>query len=162
MKKETLLSYLEKCLNKRLTEYDFAIDWDKRNQTIEVIVRLYAQNNQAALIEDAEGVTSEEDVIEFEDGLLFYNPEKSQFDPEEYLAVLPYEGKRGLPTYYIESVAKYLQIVLEEGLSDLMDFLQDEDAEVFELKWKEDIFQKIVAIPENEGITKNYVGYPSY
>ena len=45
-------------------------------------------------IDDVDGTLSEEEFIEFEDGLLFYNPQKSVVDDEEYLVTIPYEGKR--------------------------------------------------------------------
>ena len=47
-------------------------------------------------IDDVDGTLSEEEFIEFEDGLLFYNPQKSVVDDEEYLVTFPYEGKIGL------------------------------------------------------------------
>lgn len=46
-------------------------------------------------IDDVDGTLSEEEFIEFEDGLLFYNPQKSVVDDEEYLVTIPYEGKKG-------------------------------------------------------------------
>ena len=65
-----------------------------QNHTIEVIVRLYAENNEQVAIDDVDGTLSEEEFIEFEDGLLFYNPQKSVVDDEEYLVTIPMKGKR--------------------------------------------------------------------
>ena len=46
MKKATMLTYLEEQLEKHLGDYEVGLDWDRKNHTIEVIVRLYAENNQ--------------------------------------------------------------------------------------------------------------------
>ena len=43
---------------------------------------------------DAEGNASAEDIY-FEEAVLFYNPVKSRFETEDYLAALPYEPRRG-------------------------------------------------------------------
>lgn len=44
MTKETLITYLDKQLTKKITEYDTAIDWDAKNHTIELVIRLFAEN----------------------------------------------------------------------------------------------------------------------
>lgn len=80
MAKETIVSYLDKQLTSKIPDYDVAIDWDARNHTIELVVRLFAENTTGATIDDVEGVASEEAIIEFEDGILLYNPQKSKFD----------------------------------------------------------------------------------
>lgn len=71
-----------------------AIDWDTRNHTIEVIVRLYAENTNHMAIDDQEGVRSEEEIIEFEDAILLYDDQKAVFDEDDYLAVIPFAGKK--------------------------------------------------------------------
>ncbi len=66
-----------------------------KNHTIEIVVRLFAENKAQFEIDDAEGIVSQEPIIEFEDGVLLFNPQKSVFDERNYLAVIPYEGKKG-------------------------------------------------------------------
>ncbi|WP_122645789.1 DUF3013 family protein [Enterococcus mediterraneensis] len=159
--KETMLDYLDKQLTKTITEYETALDWDSRNHTVEVVFRLFAENPEQLTIDDAEGVASEEEIIEFEDGILLYDPKKSSFDPEEYLAVIPYEGKKGASKALLSSIAVYLKEVLDEGQSDLLDFLTEEDQEIFELKWDQEKFASITAAyPETEQTT--FVPYPSF
>ena len=54
-----------------------------------------AENNEQVAIDDVDGTLSEEEFIEFEDGLLFYNPQKSVVDDEEYLVTILMKGKKG-------------------------------------------------------------------
>ncbi|MFC0234210.1 DUF3013 family protein [Vagococcus entomophilus] len=160
MKKETILTCLETELTKTMGNYDFAIDWDKRNHTIELIFQLFAQNKVGLAIEDTDGTKSEEEIIEFEDALLFYLPGKSQFEESDYLKVFPYEGKKGIDKALILAISTYLPEVLTEGESDLLDFLNDQDADVFELKWQDAEFDEIYAKKKEKNAGN--VAYPSY
>lgn len=74
------------------------------------------------------------------------------------MAVLPFEGKKGLQQAMIDGLVDYLQEVLDQGQSDLLDFLSDEEAESFELSFSEEEFKAAVANYSN----KNYIPYPSY
>lgn len=159
MRKDNLLTYLEEQLEKYLGDYDFAIDWNTRQHTVEVIVVLYAENKKANEIEDATGVNTTEDVIEFEDSILIYDPARGDIEQDEYLAVLPYEGKKGMSKRTLIALAKYLRDVLTEGESDLIDFLTDEEADIFELKWDADVFAANLA---TAGGPTDYVAYPKF
>lgn len=131
MAKFGFLSVLEEELDKHL-QYDFAMDWDKKNHTVEVTFILEAQNSSAIETVDDQGETSSEDIV-FEDYVLFYNPVKSRFDAEDYLVTIPYEPKKGLSREFLAYFAETLNEVATEGLSDLMDFLTDDSIEEFGL-----------------------------
>lgn len=92
MAKFGFLSVLEEELDKHL-QYDFAMDWDKKNHTVEVTFILEAQNSSAIETVDDQGETSSEDIV-FEDYVLFYNPVKSRFDAEDYLVTIPMSLRR--------------------------------------------------------------------
>ncbi|WP_207694128.1 hypothetical protein DOK67_0001932 [Enterococcus sp. DIV0212c] len=161
MKKATMLTYLDQQMTKKITEYDVALDWNTKNHSIEVVFRLFAENMAYEQIDDAQGTVSEEEIIEFEDGILFYNPEKTSVDEEEYLAVIPYEGKKGIKQSVLDGFVDYLNEVLTEGQSDLLDFLTDEEQEVFELKWSNEVFEEATKKYQTaDGET--YIAYPSY
>jgi len=161
MKKPTMLTYLDQLITKDITEYDVALDWNTRNHSIEVVFRLFAENTAHEQIDDATGTVSEEEIIEFEDGVLFYNPAKTSVDENDYLAVIPYEGKKGIKQSVLDGFVTYLNEVLTEGQSDLLDFLTEEDQEVFELKWSDEAFERAVEqYQKADGDT--YIAYPSY
>lgn len=159
MAKETMLTFLDTQLNKKMNDYEVAIDWDPKNHTIELVFLLFAQNKEQWQIDDVSGVKTEEEVIEFEDGILLYNPEKSKFNQEDYLACLPYEGKKGLPQKDLAGLVDYLKEILEQGTSDLIDFLSDETLEIFELTFDEEKYQTATKKYTNETA---YIPYPSY
>lgn len=159
MKKENFLEVLEQNLEDRLTNADFAMDWDKKKHTVEVTVALYAENKDQEAIEDGEGIVSEEEVIEFQDSLLFYMADKpTSFDADEYLAVFPFEKKKGLSEAFIVTFSDYLDEVTTQGMDNLLAFLEDETQDVFELVWETATFEQRLAQAE---ATVMYP-YPSY
>ncbi|HGD0263467.1 TPA: DUF3013 family protein [Streptococcus agalactiae] len=156
MAKFGFLSVLEEELDKHLN-YDFAMDWDKKNHALEVTFVLEAQNSSAIETVDDQGETSSEDIV-FEDYVLFYNPVKSRFDAEDYLVTIPYEPKKGLSREFLAYFAETLNEVATEGLSDLMDFLTDDSIEEFGLSWDTDAFENGRAkLKETE-----FYAYPRY
>ena len=113
-------------------------------------------------IDDAQGVVSEEEIIEFEDGILLFNPQKSHFDEKDYLAVIPYEGKKGIAKSVIDALIEYMNEVLAQGQSDLLDFLDaDDETAVFELNWDNQQLAKLVE-EKQQNETDVYLPYPSY
>lgn len=139
MAKYGFLSVLEEELEQHF-DYDFAMDWDKRNHAVEVAFALEAQNLAAIETVDDKGELSDQDVL-FEDYVIFYNPEKSRFNPDDYLAAIPYQPKKGLSREFLNYFAETLNAVATEGLSDLMDFLSDDSIQEFGLHWDTDAFE---------------------
>ncbi|MDG3142848.1 DUF3013 family protein [Streptococcus suis] len=156
MAKFGFLSVLEEELEKQL-DVDFAIDWDKRNHAVEVVVVLEAQNQSEVAVIDDTAEVSHDDIV-FEDVILFYNPAKTKFDSDDYLVTIPYEPKKGLSREFLTYFAKTLNEVTTEGLSDLMDFLQDDTIPEFALEWNQEAFEKGKADLQE----KEWFGYPRY
>lgn len=156
MAKYGFLSVLEEEMDQHF-HYDYELNWDKKNHAIELAFLLEAQNQGAVATLDDKGEESSDDIL-FEDYVLFYNPAKSSFDNDDYLAAIPYEPKKGLSREFLAYFAETLNDVATEGLSDLMDFLADETAVDFSLTWNAAAFEKGRAdLQETE-----FFGYPRY
>lgn len=158
MVKETMITYLDKYLNKKIPDYELALDWDTRNHSFEIAFRIYGENKEQIEIDDVDGVASEEEIIEFEDAIVLVDPTKSDYDTENYLAVIPYEGKKGMKKNELAAVVDYLKDVIEEGQSDLLDFLADDSENaVFEMNWDDAVFKATIKPTDS-----SYLPYPSY
>ncbi|MDT2828407.1 MAG: DUF3013 family protein [Enterococcus viikkiensis] len=158
MAKETMVTYLDNYLNKKIPDYELALDWDTRNHSFEIAFRIYGENKGQIEIDDADGVASEEEIIEFEDAILLVDPDKSKYDADDYLAVIPYEGKKGMKKNELTAVVDYLKDVIDDGQSDLLDFLADDsDEAVFEMNWDDAVFQASIKPSDS-----SYLSYPSY
>ena len=156
--KENMLTALETQLLNKLNDVDFAIDWDVKQHRIEISVVLFAENKLNDVIEDEDGVQSEEEVIEFEDSLVLYADDKQEPDELDYLAVIPFDRKKGMTKGEIEALASYLSDVLVNGQDDLLDFLMDETIETFELVWNEEEFAEMKKTYQDTAL----VAYPKY
>ena len=137
--------------------FDYEINWDKKNHAVEVAFLLEAQNPGGIETVDAEGNASAEDIY-FEEAVLFYNPTKSRFEAENYLAALPYEPKKGLSREFLAYFVDFLTQTAESGLDALMDFLADPEAEEFVMEWNQEVFEEgKVGLEEGE-----FYPYPRY
>ena len=162
MAKKDLLSFLEENIDE--LDFDGKIDlfWNKREKTFEMEVTFYAENKIGQMIEDAQGIASSEPIISFSDSILFYDEKNpAAVDEDAYFACLSYAGKKGWSLARGKAFFSYLQIVLDNGYSDLLDFLNDSDKEVFELTWSNEEFEKIVADATNN-TSKQELRYPRF
>lgn len=156
MSKFGFLSVLEEEMDKHF-QFDYAMDWDKRNHSLALSFILEAQNSQQVVVTDMDGEAVTDDVA-LEEFVLFYNPAKSRFDAEDYLVTIPYEPKKGFSREFLAYFAQFLNQVAEQGLDDLMDFLSDEEAEEFALVWNQEAFDAgLTAVAEGETFP-----YPRY
>lgn len=153
MSKYGFLSVLEEQLDKRFS-YDFAMDWDKKNHAVEVSFVLEVGLPEGVELAELEG----EEAVALEEFVLFYNPDKSSFDPEDYLVALPFDPKKGLSQEFMAYFVDFLQAVADQGMDDLLDFLVDDTAQDFALAWNAEAFDNGRAGLEE----KTWYGYPRY
>ncbi|EFR43657.1 DUF3013 family protein [Streptococcus pseudoporcinus] len=156
MAKFGFLSIIEEEMDEHFN-YDYAMDWDKKNHAVELTFVLEAQNKAAVQTIDDQGEVSQEDIV-FEDYVLFYNPEKSQFEKDDYLVTIPYEPKKGLSREFLQYFVQFLNDVATEGQSDLMDFLDDTTKVDFGLDWNAEAF----AQGQEELEETEFFAYPRY
>ncbi|HEP1450015.1 DUF3013 family protein [Streptococcus pyogenes] len=140
MAKYGFLSVLEEEMDKHF-QYDYAMDWDKKNHAVEVTFVLEAQNKEAIKTIDDSGEVTQDEIV-FEDYVLFYNPAKSQFDAADYLVTIPFDAKKGFSREFLAYFAQFLNDVAIEGHSDLMDFLADDSTADFFLEWNAQAFEE--------------------
>lgn len=140
MGKYGFLSVLEEEMDKHF-HYDYAINWDKKNHAVEVSFILEVANEAGEQIVDEAGEVVE-DAIALEEFILFYQPEKTRFQAEDYLVALPFEAKKGFSREFLAYFATYLNQVADEGLDGILDFLADETAEDFVMTWDEVAFEE--------------------
>ena len=153
MSKYGFLSVLEEELDKHFS-YDFAMDWDKKNHAVEVSFILEVGLPEGVNLEGFD----DEEAVALEEVVLFYNPAKSQFDEDDYLATIPYEPKQGLSREFLTYFAHFLQETADQGIDDLLDFLADETAEEFGVLWHAENFGNGRAELEE----KEFHPYPRY
>ncbi|MDR0298704.1 MAG: DUF3013 family protein [Streptococcaceae bacterium] len=153
-KKNGFLDILDEELSENF-HYDYEINWDKKNHGITVSFLLEVENTDGVEVEDADGVASTENLL-YEDAILFYNPERTQFNEEDFLATIPYDPE-GLSREFLKYFSEFLQDTADEGLSNLMDFLES-DEEEFSLQWNWEKFEA----GDDELVETEFFKYPRY
>lgn len=135
--------------------YDYEVNWDKKNFAIEVSFLLEVENTENVELVDADGEKNEGNIL-YEDTILFYNPVKTEFDENQYLATIPYDDA-GLSREFIEYFVVFLQDTVDKGLSSLMDFLENDD-EKFEITWDANAFEA----GDEKLVETEFLKYPRY
>lgn len=158
-----LLEFLKTGLDALDFKGDVTLDWDRKGHAFVVDVIFYVENEGGLQVEDADGVTSEEPVISFSDAVLIYDGKKglSGYDPDDFLACLPFDGKNGWSMAYGMAFLMYLQVIMDNGMKDLLKFLLDDTDEVFELEWSEEEFDRLLRNAEEE-YPKQMLKYPKF
>lgn len=156
MKKENMLSFLTKQIEKKLADYEVEVDWQTQNHSIEIVFYLYAENKDKQRIDDVKGTSSEEEIIEFEDSILLYDEKKAVFDIADFLAVIPFDRKKGMERGKLIALIDYLKDILDEGQSDLLDFLTS-DAQSFSLHFDSNEFAR-----RTQNLSVDFISYPHY
>lgn len=163
MAKKDIIDYLETIMEESHLEFDWSTQWNKRQHIIEVFFTIYAETEPELVIQDIEGTVNKENIIQFEDAICFFDPTKSKIIPENYLAALPFDLKKGIEKGFLDAVIKMLRIVVTEGQSDLLDFATDPEIETFELHWNELNFETTIQTAKD---TNRYdmdrVEYPKF
>ncbi|WP_066915909.1 DUF3013 family protein [Streptococcus sp. DD12] len=156
MAKLDFFTVLEEEMDKHF-QYDYAFEWDKKNHALELSFILDVQNQAGISLIDEDGQENSQDIA-FEDAILFYETGKSRFVSEDFLATIPFDGKKGLSREFLAYLANFLNDTATQGLDDLMDFLADPEAESFELTWNAAVFEEGKA----ELVETDSYPYPRY
>ena len=90
---------------------------------------LDVENPGVAVTDTDDDAEASRDNISFEDAVVFYNPQKSKLVADEYLAMFPYDPKKGLSQEFITYFVAFLQEPADRELDALMDFLVSDEAE---------------------------------
>lgn len=160
-KKEDMLTWFDQMIDTYIGDaYDVAINWDNRHHQIEITMRLFAENKEDLAVVDVCNVAAES-IIEFEDSLLLYSGEKQNIDFADYLATFSFNRRQGMEKAKMAAIIMMLREVLDEGQSDLLDFMTDETVEEFELHWPEEEWQR--TLQQAQQIYPNtLVRYPKF
>lgn len=164
MAEQNMLDFFEAELDDLQFSGDVNLNWDKQARAIELEFTLNMTKSQALAVEDQNGELNESDEISYEDAILFFDESKIDgFEyADNYLAVIPFNGRQGLNAQVARGVFNYLQDLLDEGEDQLAAFANDEsEADTFILNWDDTVFQATIA-QADEQLAKKYYAYPKY
>ncbi|KRL04292.1 DUF3013 family protein [Liquorilactobacillus oeni] len=145
-----LFEFLKNGLSKLDFDGKLELTQNKEQYTLTIEMTFVMEKRARALFLEMTGETSPKPAITFVDAILLYD--RYHFDPakvqDEYLTCLPFEGTKGWEVAKAEALLTYLQILLDNSQSDLIDFLNSSDSSeltLFELEWSDEEFSRILA-----------------
>lgn len=150
-------TYLTDLVSKKLVPFEGEVFWNKKAYTFEIYGTIYADNQSHLAIVDVDDVVSSEEVMDFSDGVCFYE-ESRPVDPSEFLYAIPFNRKKGIDKKVMLGLVDYFAEVLEKGQEDLEKFITS-DQEVFELSFDKEKFEEKVASYEKEA---GFISYPKF
>ncbi|GFH40461.1 DUF3013 family protein [Lactococcus insecticola] len=156
MSKFGFLDVLDEALTQQFS-YDYEINWDKKNHAVEVFYLIDVENPGVAVTDTENDDEASSENISFEDAVVFYNPEKSKIQADDYLASFPYAPKKGLSKEYIQYVVAFLQETADNELDALMDFLASDESEFTGTFDQEAFDEGVKKLVETE-----FFAYPRY
>lgn len=168
MKKQTFDDYLFQGIQALNFSGEIQLNWDQAAFVFELNFTIQAQNVNHTQLEwsDEEGSepVGEKDVVNYDDSVLFYDANRlNGLDyQDDYLTVIKFAGKKGLSKAVLDAFLANLQDTLDDGQSDLMDFLdEDSQAETFELTWDQKRYEDYLNKQPEEAKAK-FLPYPRY
>ncbi|MFD1428640.1 DUF3013 family protein [Lacticaseibacillus mingshuiensis] len=162
---ENMLDYIGDKMDALDFDGDLDLNWDKEAHVIEVELTMYVEAKEGYEVEDQDGQTLEDgDEVDYADAILFYDATRmnGQDYADNYLAVVPFEGKKGISQAAVVALFDQLQTLLDDGESDLLDFVDGtSDAETFSLQFDNAAYQAAVEA-QPEAAKQTFYPYPKY
>lgn len=163
--KTNLLDYLGDKIDGVDFDGDLNLNWDKESRVFELEFTMYTEGTADYEVKDQEDqIIGEDGEVDYSDAILLYDQTKlnGQDYAANYLAVLGFDGKQGLAKATVDGLFVYLQELLDDGQSDLFDFVDGtSEAETFELQFDQARFQALVAA-EPAAAKHDLIPYPHY
>lgn len=157
-----LLKFFQSLVTAANETWALDVAWNKANRSFVLGLSLFAPNESQAEIVDAAGVSSDLSTIEFYDEILIYDPSRMpQVDEQNYLACIPYAGKAGWTLQYAHAFRQILQQTVTAGHDQLVAFLGDDAATVFNLTFDVAAIDQLAAtLPAN--LAHEQLPYPRF
>ena len=127
MKKQSLIDYLDEEVQNLDFDGSLIWNWLKAKRAFELEMEFYVENQSGQKIVDSDNIESVEPIITFSDVILLYDRTKSfDFNVDNYLITLGFDGKNGWTKGQADAFLNVLQDTLDNGESDLLDFVNDD------------------------------------
>lgn len=164
MTTQNMLDYVGDKMDALDFDGDLDLNWDKEARVFEVELTMTVDAAAGFEVEDQDGETIDEGEIDYSDAILLYDATrlKGEDYQDNYLAVIGFQGKQGIAQATVDGLFDYLQTLLDDGQSDLMDFVDGtSEDETFELQFDQAKFQATVAAQPaaNQHV---FLPYPKY
>lgn len=161
MEKDLTQYVQDKMLNEpKNYRWRLVLDSHKRALEIYFVISLELYNEQ--YLQDVNGRVNNNNLLQFEDVVCFYDEKNHRLTPENYLKAIPFDAIVGIDEGLVDAFLKQLNIVISGATSQLREFLMDNNENQFELQWNETNMQQTVSTLQNTSrYSKNKLTFTS-
>ncbi|WP_208559653.1 DUF3013 family protein [Marinilactibacillus kalidii] len=139
--KSDLATYIDDELKLIYPVFQWKVVKNTKKRLIEVYVTFNVEVDDSLQVQDITGKSNMPGMIQFEDVVCFYDPAYSHVKPQNYLEAVIMDSHRGIEKGFVDAFIKYLNIVVETGITDLESFATDDVTGEFKLIWNTHDFE---------------------
>lgn len=134
---ESLTDYIDAELKDVLPNFKWKLIKDTKKNLIELYITFRVDTDEDIQVQDTLGQNNDPGYVQFEDVVCFYDPAYSHVKPQNYLTAIAFDEHVGIEKGYVDAFLRQLNLATKQGMIDLKEFLLDDYAGEFELKWNE-------------------------
>jgi len=148
---ESLADYLDSELKKMLANFKWKVVKDSKKNMVEIYFTFRAETEDEIQVQDELGQNNDPGSVLFEDVLCFYDLAYAHVKPQNYLAAFSFDSHVGIEKGYIDAILRQLNITTKQGEVALKEFLLDDFAGEFELKWNHNNLETLIKTTKDTG-----------
>lgn len=165
MATQNMLDYIGSKMDALDFDGDLDLNWDKEVHVIELEMTMYVEATGDYEVEDQDGQEIKDGgEVDYTDAILFFDETrlKGSDYAANYLTTIGFTGKKGIEQAKVDALFSYLQTLLDDGQSDLFDFVDGTDAaDTFELTFDQAKFAAFYA-KQPRAAKQTFLPYPRY
>lgn len=117
---------------------EWRVEWFKQKHMIEIVVMIPVAMPLDERVSDQYGTVNSHDQFVFEETILLFDSRLAEIKNDNYLLSIPFDKEDGLYGGTIQALCKTLRLSVVQAISDLNEFIHDNQTVLFEMKWHND------------------------
>lgn len=131
---------------------EWRVEWFKQKHMIEIAVMIpISLGNRTQKVRDRYGDTNIDADFVFEDTLLLYDVHLAKISDDNYITAIEFDEPDGLYGGTILAICKNLRITVGEAITQLQEFLSDDEQARFEMEWNNENYQSTIQTLKDTG-----------
>ncbi|EXJ24118.1 hypothetical protein ADIAL_0249 [Alkalibacterium sp. AK22] len=151
MSKENITGFIDSELKDLLPNFKWRLVRDSRKKLVELYFTFHVKTEKEIQVQDMLGQNNEPGIVQFEDIICFYDPAVSHVKPQNYLKAFSFDSHVGLEKGFLEAVLRQLNLITKQGMVELRDFLSDDFAGEYYLKWQDQQMEGLIQTLKDTG-----------
>ncbi|MDE1547880.1 DUF3013 family protein [Jeotgalibaca caeni] len=159
---KSMISYIQETMEDLHFPCEWRIEWFKQKHMIELLVMIPVELEEGQKLTDRYGVLNVGSKFVFEDAILLYDVHLAQIRNDNYITAIEFDEPDGMYGGTIQALCKNLRLTVGQAITQLEEFIVDENQSRFEMVWNDDNFQATIKTLKDTGrFDYTIYSYPS-